>query len=141
MLPAILSSFVIPLLPQDLQLFKIGILAFGSGLLMLTFSGTQIEGNPYTIMMTSGNYRKMLNEWYLYLTSKDKSSMQKTECTQLYYSRCLFHSWCMFTSLYQPVCKNVFDLDSNDHIYHFFFLLKFTMPRRRINKTSKQHVC
>ena len=77
MLPAILSSFVIPLLPQDLQLFKIGILAFGSGLLMLTFSGTQIEGNPYTIMMTSGNYRKMLNEWYLYLTSKDKSSMQK----------------------------------------------------------------
>ncbi len=70
MLPAILSSFVIPLLPQDLQLFKIGILAFGSGLLMLTFSGTQIEGNPYTIMMTSGNYRKMLNEWYLYLTSK-----------------------------------------------------------------------
>ncbi|MEQ7159984.1 DUF1275 family protein [Enterococcus gallinarum] len=44
---------------------------------MLTFSGTQIEGNPYTIMMTSGNYRKMLNEWYLYLTSKDKSSMQK----------------------------------------------------------------
>lgn len=77
MLPAILSSFVIPLLPQDLQLFKIGILAFGSGLLMLTFSGTQIEGNPYTIMMTSGNYRKMLNEWYLYLNSKDKSSMQK----------------------------------------------------------------
>ena len=77
MLPAILSSFVIPLLPQDLQLFNIGILAFGSGLLMLTFSGTQIEGNPYTIMMTSGNYRKMLNEWYLYLTSKDKSSMQK----------------------------------------------------------------
>jgi uncharacterized membrane protein YoaK (UPF0700 family) len=77
MLPAILSSFVIPLLSQDLQLFKIGLLAFGSGLLMLTFNGTQIERNPYTIMMTSGNYRKMLNEWYLYLTAKDKSTRQR----------------------------------------------------------------
>ncbi|MGH1812241.1 hypothetical protein IGI86_003329 [Enterococcus sp. AZ188] len=77
MLPVILSSLIIPLLSQNLHLFKIGLLAFGSGLLMLTFTGTQIEGNPYTIMMTSGNYRKMLNEWYLYLTSRNKTSLQR----------------------------------------------------------------
>lgn len=73
MLPVIFSSLAIPLLPEQFYLPKIGVLAFGSGLLMLTFTGVKVEDNPYTIMMTSGNYRKMLTEWYSYLTSKNKS--------------------------------------------------------------------
>lgn len=77
MLPAIFSSLIIPLLPEHFYLFNIGFLAFGSGLLMLTFNGITIEDKPYTIMMTSGNYRKMLNEWYIYWTSKKKSNVLK----------------------------------------------------------------
>lgn len=71
-LPIILSSLVIPFIPENFYLTKIGFLAFGSGLLMLTFTGVKIEGSSYTIMMTSGNYRKMLTEWYFYLTSKNR---------------------------------------------------------------------
>lgn len=72
-LPMIFSSLVIPFIPENFYLTKIGFLAFGSGLLMLTFTGVKIEGSSYTIMMTSGNYRKMLTEWYTYITSKNKS--------------------------------------------------------------------
>ncbi|MGX7202808.1 hypothetical protein BCR22_09950 [Enterococcus plantarum] len=73
MLPVILTSSLVPFFSEQFDLIKIGFLAFGSGLIMLTFTGSKIEDNPYTIMMTSGNYRKMLNQWYLHFKSKDKS--------------------------------------------------------------------
>ena len=77
MLPVIFTSFMVPLFPQQFDLFKIAFLAFGSGLLMLTFTGSKIEDAPYTIMMTSGNYRKMLYEWYLHINSNGKTSRSK----------------------------------------------------------------
>ncbi|MGM0220125.1 YoaK family protein [Enterococcus sp. AZ126] len=77
MLPVIFTSSLVPFLSEQFDLIKIGFLAFGSGLIMLTFTGSKIENNPYTIMMTSGNYRKMLNEWYLYIESKDRSAKIK----------------------------------------------------------------
>lgn len=73
MLPVIFASLVVPFLSEEFDLIKIGLLAFGSGLLMHTFTGSKIDNNSYTIMMTSGNFRKMLNEWYRYIESKDKS--------------------------------------------------------------------
>lgn len=73
MLPVIVTSSLVPFFSEQFDLIKIGFLAFGSGLIMLTFTGSKIEDNSYTIMMTSGNYRKMLNEWYLYITSKGKA--------------------------------------------------------------------
>lgn len=77
MLPIILSSLITPFLNQNLHFLKIGILAFGGGLIMLTFTGVQIEGNPYTIMMTSGNYRRMLNEWSTFFNSRHRNPIQK----------------------------------------------------------------
>lgn len=44
---------------------------------MLTFTGIEIEDSPYTIMMTSGNYRRMLNEWYFHFKSDDKTPTSK----------------------------------------------------------------
>ena len=39
-------------------------IAFGTGMMMLTFTGSLIEDHPYVIFMTSGNYRKMLTALY-----------------------------------------------------------------------------
>jgi len=36
----------------------------GTGMMMLTFTGSLIEDHPYVIFMTSGNYRKMLTALY-----------------------------------------------------------------------------
>ncbi|MHC5228051.1 YoaK family protein [Enterococcus sp. LJL99] len=77
MLPVIITSFMVPLFPEQFYLIKIGVLAFGTGLLMLTFTGSKVEDNPYTIMMTSGNFRKMLYEWYLHFNSKEIPSKAK----------------------------------------------------------------
>ena len=77
MIPVVIASLLIPFAPYDFHLLKLCSLAFGTGLLMLTFTGVRVEKNQYTIMMTSGNYRRMLTEWYYYLTSKNKSAILK----------------------------------------------------------------
>ena len=50
-------------------------------MLTLTFTGSQIESHAYTILMTSGNYRKMLTSWYQYLTTHDKSPELRRQAT------------------------------------------------------------
>ncbi|MCT1227651.1 DUF1275 domain-containing protein [Lactococcus lactis] len=73
LIPVIFVTSLIPMFSSQFQLLKIYFLALVTGLIMLSFTGSKIEGNPYTIMMTSGNYRKMLSEWYIYLTPYGKS--------------------------------------------------------------------
>lgn len=45
-------------------LLEVPFIAFGTGMMMLTFTGSLIEDHPYVIFMTSGNYRKMLTALY-----------------------------------------------------------------------------
>ncbi len=79
MMPMLIACLVLPFLPSDQLLFKIIALSFGTGLLMLTFTGSKIETVPYTIMMTSGNYRRMLVSWYHYATSAAKNPQDKRD--------------------------------------------------------------
>ncbi|WP_328706736.1 YoaK family protein [Streptococcus halichoeri] len=76
--PLILLTFLLPFLPET-KLVLVSLLAIATGMLTLTFSGSQIETHSYTILMTSGNYRKMLSSWFAYLTSKEKSPLLKRE--------------------------------------------------------------
>lgn len=79
MMPMLIACLVLPFLPSDQLLFKIIALSFGTGLLMLTFTGSKIETVPYTIMMASGNYRRMLMSWYHYATSAAKNPQDKRD--------------------------------------------------------------
>lgn len=78
MLPLLLSSFVLPFVPNVAYLWVI-VLAFSCGMVMVTFNGSKIENHPYTIMMTSGNYRKMISSWYHYLVSEEKTKDMKRQ--------------------------------------------------------------
>lgn len=75
-LPLFFSTLIIPFLPP-INLLWIIILAFSSGLIILTFTGSCIESEPYVIMMTSGNYRRMLQSWYVYLLDRKKDPVLK----------------------------------------------------------------
>lgn len=66
-LPLLVVSALYPFFPHH-PLLWIALLAWGAGMMMLTFTGTKIEEHAYVIMMTSGNYRKMVTAWYRYLT-------------------------------------------------------------------------
>ena len=48
---------------------------------MFTFSDTKIENYPYTIMMTSGNYRKMLTSWYQFIKGESHFFRQAVNYT------------------------------------------------------------
>ena len=63
LIPLLLVTAITPIL-FNLSYLIVGLLGVGTGLMMLTFSDSQIESHPFTIMMTSGNYRKMLSSWY-----------------------------------------------------------------------------
>lgn len=80
MLPLLLVTTILPLLP-DIRLLWVILLALATGLLTLTFSGSQIESHAYSILMTSGNYRKMLTAWYHYVITKDRSPERKRQAT------------------------------------------------------------
>ncbi|MBM7642267.1 uncharacterized membrane protein YoaK (UPF0700 family) [Streptococcus loxodontisalivarius] len=62
-IPLLIVSGILPFLPHISYLWVM-LLAFSTGLLMITFTDSKIESHPYTILMTSGNYRKMLVSWY-----------------------------------------------------------------------------
>lgn len=62
-LPLLVVSFLLPLLPQVLA-FKIAVLAYTTGIVLFAFSSMQIESEPFTVMMTSGNFQKLLRAWY-----------------------------------------------------------------------------
>lgn len=77
-IPLLVTSFLYPFFP-DYPLIWIALLAASAGMMMLTFTGTKIEDHAYVIMMTSGNYRKMVTAWYRYLTQKDDRSSIKRQ--------------------------------------------------------------
>ncbi|TCJ96242.1 uncharacterized membrane protein YoaK (UPF0700 family) [Volucribacter psittacicida] len=66
----LLFSLGVPLL-TGFQFIQVALLAFGTGLIMQTFNDGKIEDKPYTVMVASGNYRKMLNSWYTYHQEKN----------------------------------------------------------------------
>lgn len=71
-------TIALPLLPENRLLWVI-LLALGTGLLTLTFSGSQIESHAYSILMTSGNYRKMITAWHNYLTTENRTAKMKRQ--------------------------------------------------------------
>lgn len=77
-LPLLLFSLILPLLPNNHLLWVI-LLALATGLLTLTFSGSQIESHAYTILMTSGNYRKMITAWHSYFSANEKTHTMKRQ--------------------------------------------------------------
>ena len=54
---------ILPFLPSN-ALIELPIIAFSAGIMMKTFTGSQIENHPFVIFMTSGNYRRMLTAIY-----------------------------------------------------------------------------
>ena len=63
LLPLFVVTLLIPLV-SVIPPVEVPFIAFGTGMMMLTFTGSLIENHPYVIFMTSGNYRKMLTALY-----------------------------------------------------------------------------
>jgi len=63
LLPLFIGTLVLPFFSR-FPLLEVPFIAFGTGMMMLTFTGSLIEDHPYVIFMTSGNYRKMLTALY-----------------------------------------------------------------------------
>ena len=55
-----------------------------TGAMMLTFTGTKVQDHAYVIMMTSGNYRKMVTAWFNLL--RGKGNHRQTKRRALNYS-------------------------------------------------------
>ena len=73
MIPLFLSCLLTPFLPLGIN-GSVIVLAFSCGMLMVTFSDSMIEDHPYMIMMTSGNYRKMITAWYDFFMAEKRTS-------------------------------------------------------------------
>ncbi|MGT2929823.1 YoaK family protein [Streptococcus dentasini] len=73
-LPLLFSSLLYPLFPVD-KLVWISLLAASTGIMILTFRGTKIEHHAYVIMMTSGNYHKMITAWFDLLRNKGEQEI------------------------------------------------------------------
>lgn len=54
---------ILPFLRPN-ALIELLIIVFSVGVMMETFTGSQIENHPFMIFMTSGNYRRMLTALY-----------------------------------------------------------------------------
>ena len=80
LLPLLVVTMILPLLP-DIRLLWVTLLALATGLLTLTFSGSQIESHAYAILMTSGNYRKMITAWHHYFSTREKTDAMKRQAT------------------------------------------------------------
>ena len=70
-LPLTLTTFLFPFFHSHYFIWVI-MLATSTGMVMLTYTGSKIESYPYMIMMTSGNYRRMVTAWYEYIRFKDR---------------------------------------------------------------------
>ena len=76
LLPLFIGTLVLPFFSR-FPLLEVPFIAFGTGMMMLTFTGSLIEDHPYVIFMTSGNYRKMLIALYSHLVLKKHSRHSK----------------------------------------------------------------
>lgn len=63
LLPLCVMTAILPFLTPN-ALLELPIIAFSAGIMMKTFTGSQIENHPFVIFMTSGNYRRMLTALY-----------------------------------------------------------------------------
>ena len=63
LLPLCVMTAILPFLTPN-ALLELPIIAFSAGVMMKTFTGSQIENHPFVIFMTSGNYRRMLTALY-----------------------------------------------------------------------------
>ena len=63
LLPLFIGTLLLPFFSR-FPLLEVPFIDFGTGMIMLTFTGSLIEDHPYVIFMTSGNYRKMLTALY-----------------------------------------------------------------------------
>ncbi|MBF1681031.1 MAG: DUF1275 domain-containing protein [Rothia sp.] len=84
LLPFLLVCFAVPFMDRTLSnSFQVGALAFTVGLMIHALADTRIGENPFSLFMTSGNWRKMLSAWYaagsLYLTRKTPEGVTKNE--------------------------------------------------------------
>ncbi|WP_294641679.1 YoaK family protein [uncultured Rothia sp.] len=65
LVPFLLVCFVTPLIHRVSEHgVQVGALAFTIGLLIHALADTRIGENPFSLFMTSGNWRKMLSAWY-----------------------------------------------------------------------------
>lgn len=65
LVPFLLVCFVTPLIHRVSEHgVQVGALAFTIGLLIHALADTRIGENPFSLLMTSGNWRKMLSAWY-----------------------------------------------------------------------------
>jgi putative membrane protein len=69
LLPLLITTLLLPLFDFH-KYISVSLIAFVTGIMMLTFSGSLIEDHPFTILMTSGNYRKMLMAIYRLIQGK-----------------------------------------------------------------------
>ena len=72
LLPLCVMTAILPFLWPN-ALIELPIIAFSEGVMMKTFTSSQIENHPFVIFMTSGNYRRMLTAlYYVIQGSKDQ---------------------------------------------------------------------
>ena len=84
LLPFLLVCFAVPFTDRTLSNnFQVGALAFTVGLMIHALADTRIGENPFSLFMTSGNWRKMLSAWYaagsLYLPLRTPDGASKDE--------------------------------------------------------------
>jgi len=77
LLPLLIITLLLPLLDFH-KYISVSLIAFVTGM-MLTFSGSLIEDHPFTILMTSGNYRKMLMAIYRLIQGKGDTAEFKRQ--------------------------------------------------------------
>ena len=83
LLPLCVMTAILPFLWPN-ALIELPIIAFSAGVMMKTFTSSQIENHPFVIFMTSGNYRRMLTAlYYVIQGSKDQ---KKYRCQAVNYS-------------------------------------------------------
>lgn len=83
MLPMFVSCLLLPFLP-DITILWVIVLAFSSGMIMVPFTGSKYEEFPYMIMMTSGNYRKMVSAWYHFFVGDKRLSPEAKRQAVIY---------------------------------------------------------
>lgn len=75
LLPLCVMTAILPFLWPN-ALIELPIIAFSAGVMMKTFTSSQIENHPFVIFMTSGNYRRMLTAlYYVIQGSKDQKNI------------------------------------------------------------------
>lgn len=78
LLPLLITTLLLPLFDFH-KYISVSLIAFVTGIMMLTFSGSLIEDHPFTILMTSGNYRKMLMAIYRLIQGKGDTAEFKRQ--------------------------------------------------------------